>query len=366
MWRNVLVGLLVLVIIASLGAILVILLWPDKAQNVATDTALRTFKFARKPPPPKPATPTPAPTPGPKRIERLVRVRAEHYPFRVESSEAQGDGNIRVSFKVRNNSGEDWPVAYMTFSSAFHPNRQEYRLDNWRQHEERTLDYVFPAHEKEERLREFRVENVSGVPTKGKPVEALGAVGGALQLENASGAGLGLWRGIKDVLHVPPPHPEEVVRILAESSGMEAQLALGTGLEINLEGLGTIDPTPLSLAGVGPKDRKARVLLNQAVSQAAYAMEEIQALGNLLHETPWIEAMKPGGPAKRQIKVVEKNMDDFFAKAVELHQFHSKNLSKETQSLVKRLNEVSETLRKYHDSLERQIKTAHPRFSLGN
>ncbi len=369
MGRNVLIIVLLGVIAISLGVILVISFKPQEAKAVATriieDKSLQSI-LPRRPPPratPIPATPTPEPTPEMQEIARRIRARAEDFPFRLTNRLVQPDGQMRVTLDVRNSSGREWPVAYLTISSAYHPERLQYRLDEWKKDEVRSIDYVFPSAEVYQRLTDLRVEDVTSVPGKESLTEA--PAGESEGPEGKTAGTLGLWSGLKGAIGVPPPPPEEIAQVMANTSPEAArEVSRGTGLTINLDGLGQIKTIPLPLENYSGTDREVRAAYNEAVQSAYPAVEGMRALGKILSEKPWDEAMTPQGPGVQELESIRSAIDQFQNKAVQIHQIHARAGNPETARQVAQLKEVSDVLLAYQDALERQVRAAHPKFAL--
>lgn len=366
MMNKLLLGLLVLVVVGLLSAVVFLAFLSPKQREEKKKEIAELATRARRPPP-RPvvaATPTPEPTPSTPRITRRLRVRAEDYPFRVVKSITQPNGEMRVTIEIKNASEKDWPVAYLTLSSAFHPARPQYRLDNWRYDQTRSVDYVFPSHEMHPRMGELRIEDVTSVPTG----EVLG-IGVAVEpgRETETGGALGLWRRTKKGLGVPPPPPEEMARLLAmDSPELARELERGTGLQINLDGIGELDAEPIEIPEtLDANEARARRLSNEGIGKANEVIQAIRGLGDILAEKPWNEAMATDGPGPKQMELIQKRMNAFFAEAIELQQHDQEHPSKETTAALQRLEEASDLILNYRDALERQVRTSQPDFELG-
>lgn len=367
MLNKLLLGLLVVVVVGLLSAVMYLAFLSPKQREEKKKEIAEMATRARRPPP-RPvteATPTPEPTPSTPRLARRLRVRAEDYPFRVVKSVTQPNGEMRVTIEIKNASEKDWPVAYLTVSSAFHSARPQYRLDNWRYDQIRSVDYVFPSHELHERMGELRIEDVTSVPTG----EVLSGVGVAVVpgYEPDPGGALGLWRRAKKGLGVAPPPPEELARLLAmDSPELARELKQGTGLRINLDGIGELDTEPIEISErLDAHEALARRLSNEGIARAAEVIGAIRGLGDILAEKPWAEAMAADGPGLRQMEYIQKRMNSFFSKALELQRHDDAHPSPETTAALKRLENASDLIINYRDALERQVRTAQPDFVLG-
>jgi hypothetical protein len=367
MLNKLLLGLLVVVVVGLLSAVMYLAFLSPKQREEKKKEIAEMATRARRPPP-RPvsaATPTPEPTPSVPRIARRLRVKAEEYPFRVVKSVTQPNGEMRVTLEIKNASDKDWPTAYLTLSSAFHPARPQYRLDNWRYDQVRSVDYVFPSHELRERMGELRIEDVTSVPTG----EALAGVGVSVEpgIVTESGGALGLWRRTKKGLGVAPPPPEEMARLLAMDSPERArELEQGTGLQINLDGIGELDIEPIEIPEtLDAEEARARRLSNEGIGKANEVIQAIRGLGDILAEKPWDEAMTPDGPGPKQMEFIQQRMNAFFANAIELQQHDEEHPSRETTAALRRLEQASDLILSYRDALERQVRTAQPDFALG-
>lgn len=371
MVRKIFLGILVFLVIACLAIILAVAFWPNQVRELKKNVEEGKPLIARKPPPrptPLPSTPTPLPTPATQKVERRIRVKPGDFPFNLSAKAELPNGKMRITLDVKNESQKEWPVAYLTISSAYHPDRTHYRIDNWHLGELRSIDYVFPASQMAERLRDLRVEDVTSVPpaealsgTSSEPSASSGDTSGSLE---GSGA-LGLWDRAKKATGVPPPPPEEMAAVMEKVAPDTAdQIRKGTGLTINLEGLGEIDVQPLPLEGVTGPAREVRIQYNAALKAAADATKAIKALGDIIAATPWKDAMTPDGPGTKQLEVVRTLLDSFQDKAIRIQKIHSENPTRETETLTKTLEHASETLLSYQQTLERQVRAAQPRFEL--
>jgi len=364
MLRKLLLFVLVVVVLACVGVVVVIALYPKEAQDVA-EKAVKGEPIpilSRRPPPrptPVPGTPTPIPTPETAPVARQIRVKADEYPFRLSNQITQPDGRMRITLDLQNKSGKLWPVAYVTMSSAYHPERSHYRLDNWKNGEVRSIDYVFPKEEMRERLRDLRVEDVSSVPPSESGLDEGTGNGGE------SPGALGLWTNLKEAAGVPPPPPEEIAAAKAETSPETAMaLKKGTGLNINLEGLGEIDATQLETEGVTGTEQQARTAYNAAVKAASNAVASMKWLAQTLGSMPFDDAMADEGPGTEQLNLVRQSIDAYQDQAIRLQQIQTQTPTQSVELLIKTLEQTSETLLSYQQALERQIRAAKPEFRL--
>ncbi len=358
------VAILGILVVALVSLVLFVVFAPKKAQVVAKAAGEKTG-LARKPPPRAivKATPTPVPTPSLPAVARKLRVPIENYPLKVVDNTTQEDGQMRLTLMVKNRSGIDWTTAYLTLSSGFHPYKAQYRLDNWKQGESRTIVYVFPSREYQARVRELRVEDVSKIPTAPEMLERMG-----VKVSDKATSGPGMtraWRSLKSALHVPAPPVEDLVIAAAQGEPGKVNALIQSGtMSVNLEGLGTVDATPVDIDSSDGEILKAAAACNKAIQAASMEVTSIRALGDLLSSESWDNVMMKEGKGAAALQAIRAQDQQFMNQAIAVQSLHSKRNQPETARMVERLDRISQVVLQHRQALERQVQTAHPGFSL--
>lgn len=367
MAKNILIGILVTMVILTVGAILFMQLNKREARKIVKSVTNSQIVSKRPPPPkatPKPS-PTPLPTPVNQKIARTLRVRPEDYPLQPVGKPARSGGKYRVTIEIQNRSKRDWPEAYVVLSSAYHPKREVYHLSNWKNNDTRQVDFVVDENEWVDRFTELRVEDVTETAPTEAVLQAQNAAGGA-SAGGSRGALLGLWGGTRRSLNVAPPAAEELSKVLEQAAPVGAAKGKA-GVAVSFDGLPIIQSVEATdLSQVAGKDREVRKLGNDGVDAAVKAIDAIKALGEVLTKTPFAEAMAPEGPGTKGIAEFKKHSDEFFKFAVTVQQTQAREKTVETQLQVKRLEQASDVIRQYRDALQRQVRAAHPEFTLGD
>ncbi len=365
--RKFIVGLLSFLVLVFVAVILFILYSPERAKDMGRKASEHVANVRK--PPPRPTiipTETPMATPASPRIPRELKVSEASYPFRVKQRVNQPDGKMRVTIEIKNNSIREWPVAYLTLSSAFHPAREVYRFDSWKIGETRTVDYVFPASEFRERLGELRVEDVSGRPPSAAMLERMGVAAAAPGKETHSPGLLRMWSRGKSSLRIAGPSADEMLLALAGGEAEKVrEMTQNVGVSIDLSGLGVLDTVALNPNEVQGPERQARELYNEAMAAADETIQALRELGDLLSARPYGEAMAPGGPGMTLLERIRENDQELFERILAVQSIHQRKATPETERLTRRLQEASDLVKNYKDTLERQARAAYPKFTLG-
>lgn len=96
------------------------------------------------------------------RVGALEPPPAQLYPFTINRRTFPDAASISVQIAIRNLSGKHWETAYVTFRAPRTEEAVLFQIDEWRIDEIVGLEYVFPRHELEARVRDLRVVAVSG------------------------------------------------------------------------------------------------------------------------------------------------------------------------------------------------------------
>lgn len=96
------------------------------------------------------------------RIGALEAPPAQLYPFTINRRTFPDAASISVQIAIRNLSGKHWETAYVTLRAPRTEDAVLFQIDEWRIDEIVGLEYVFPRHELEARVRDLRVVAVSG------------------------------------------------------------------------------------------------------------------------------------------------------------------------------------------------------------